>query len=247
MQVAAIRTKSGGFQVTKFDMTENGAPAAAQRVPDRLVSTRRRMVEQQIRARGVRHPDVLSAMRTVPRHRFAPSHLPSTGAYEDRALPIGPQQTVSQPFVVAKMTELVIEDSGLRGRVLEIGTGSGYQAAVLAELFGEVVTIEHDQELAIVTRRRLHELAYRNIDVRIGQGRDGVPDKAPYDAILVTAGLSRVPEPLLEQLTPGTGRLVAPIGRDSDNLQLRIVRAPSRPGGAVRHEDVLPVRFVPLV
>jgi protein-L-isoaspartate(D-aspartate) O-methyltransferase len=214
--------------------------------PDRLATARRRMVQQQILARGVREPDVLTAMRTVPRHRFVPEHVRAESAYADHALPIGPKQTISQPYIVARMTELVIEDGGLRGTALEVGTGSGYQAAVLAELFGHVVTIERDPELADVARQRLRELHYRNVEVHAADGREGWPEVAPYDAILVTAGLEKVPEALFAQLRPDTGRLVAPVGPAVEQLQLRIYRAGPK-GAKPTHEDVLPVRFVPLI
>lgn len=204
------------------------------------------MVIQQIRARGVREPDVLAAMRTVPRHRFLPEAMQLDEAYADRALPLGPRQTISQPYVVARMTELVIEGGGRRGTALEIGTGSGYQAAVLAELFGRVVTIERDEGLAEAARKRLADLHYRNVDVIAGDGREGWPDEAPYDAILVTAGLEEIPEPLLGQLKECTGRMVAPVGPRSDRLQLRVLRADEN-GGEPAVEDVLAVRFVPLI
>jgi protein-L-isoaspartate(D-aspartate) O-methyltransferase len=215
--------------------------------PDRFATARRRMVLQQIRSRGVREPDVLAAMRTVPRHRFLPEQMGLDEAYADKALPLGPRQTISQPYVVARMTELVIENGARRERALEIGTGSGYQAAVLAELFGEVVTIERDPTLAAEARERLRSLSYRNIEVVVGDGREGFEQGAPFDAILVTAGLEAIPSQLIDQLRPRTGRLVAPVGPRSDRLQLRVLRAAEHEGDEPSSEDVLAVRFVPLV
>jgi protein-L-isoaspartate(D-aspartate) O-methyltransferase len=199
---------------------------------------RRSMVAEQIAARGVRDPRVLAAMRAVPRHRFVPDALAPL-AYADRPLPIGHEQTISQPYVVAFMTEaLALEGDE---RVLEIGTGSGYQAAVLAELVREVYTIEIVAPLARSAAALLAELGYDDVHARAGDGYRGWPAKAPFDAIVVTAAPGEVPAPLLEQLAPG-GRMVIPVGGRDQELVL-YERAPD---GAFSHRSLLPVRFVPM-
>jgi protein-L-isoaspartate(D-aspartate) O-methyltransferase len=177
-------------------------------------------------------------MRKVPRHRFVPRALEAE-AYEDTPLPIGEGQTISQPYIVAWMTELIGPRKGMR--VLEIGTGSGYQAAVLAECVDEVDTIEVVPALGQRARGVLSELDYRNIRTRVGDGYHGWPERAPFDAILLTAAPpAEIPRPLLEQLAVG-GRLVAPVGRGEQTL-VRITRTQN---GFVR-EDLGPVRFVPM-
>ena len=195
------------------------------------------MVREQIESRGVRDPLTLAAMRKVPRHRFVPEAVAGE-AYGDRPLPIGYEQTISQPYIVAFMTEAL----GLRGgeKVLEVGTGSGYQAAVLAEIAREVYTIEIVAPLAERARADLARLGYPNVRVRAGDGYKGWPEAAPFDAIIVTAAAPRLPEPLLEQLKDG-GRLVIPVG-EADQ-QLMIV---TRTGKTFIRENVLPVRFVPM-
>lgn len=198
---------------------------------------RERMVRQQIEARGVRDPRVLEAMRKVPRHLFVPSSLQSH-AYDDTPLPIGHQQTISQPYIVAFMSESLELKPGQR--VLEIGTGSGYQAAVLAELAREVFSIEIVEPLAKEADERLKELGYTNIKLRVGDGYRGWPEAAPFDAIMVTAAPDHVPPALIEQLAEG-GRLVLPVGRLLQEL-VRIRRTPEGP----RRESLLPVRFVPM-
>ena len=180
------------------------------------------MVATQIEGRGVKDKAVLTALRKVPRHRFVPATLQER-AYTDEPLPIGDGQTISQPYIVGWMTELI--EPTKKMRVLEIGTGSGYQAAILAECVGEVDTIEIVPALGDKAKGLLGELGYRNVQTRIGDGYHGWPERAPYDAIILTAAPpTDVPRPLLDQLKPG-GRLVAPIGRGLQIL-VRITRTP---------------------
>ena len=195
------------------------------------------MVEAQLVARGVTDPRVLTAMRKVPRHLFVPAHDRSY-AYSDGPLPIGHEQTISQPYIVAIMTALLRPTASMK--VLEVGTGSGYQAAVLAECVSEVFTIEIVEPLGRRAEALLRELGYGNIHVRIGDGYDGWPEEAPFDAIVVTAAPERVPEPLVAQLRVG-GRLVLPLGAGVQDL----VVLTKTPRGVVR-EDVFGVRFVPM-
>jgi protein-L-isoaspartate(D-aspartate) O-methyltransferase len=203
-------------------------------------AARRDMVEHQLAARGIDDPRVLDAMRAVQRHRLVPAHL-AAEAYEDRPLPIGHGQTISQPYIVALMTQLA--DVSPTDRVLEVGTGSGYQAAVLAELAQSVYTIEIVTPLAEQAARDLRALGYDNIEVRAGDGYAGWPEHAPFDAIVVTAAPERIPAPLLEQLRPG-GRLVIPVGPVHAAQELRLVE--KQADGSVRERGVIPVRFVPL-
>lgn len=200
---------------------------------------RERMVEEQIHARGVRDPRVLDALRRIPRHQFVPTayrHL----AYSDGPLPIGHGQTISQPYIMARMTELLT----LTGdeKVLEIGTGSGYQAAVLGLLAREVHTVERIPALAQAAAQRLAELGLSNITVHIGDGSQGWPEHAPYDAILVTAAAPTVPQPLLDQLAEG-GRLVIPVG----DRGVQYLERWTRRRGAFQRQRLEPVAFVPLV
>ncbi|MCB4757064.1 MAG: protein-L-isoaspartate(D-aspartate) O-methyltransferase [Elusimicrobia bacterium] len=201
---------------------------------------RQQMVETQIRARGVTNPKVLSAMNKVERHRFVhPNMVPD--AYIDSPLPIGHGQTISQPYIVAYMTELLDPRPG--DVVLEVGTGSGYQAAVLAEIVKHVYTIELIKPLAQDARKRLASLGYKNITVRTGDGYQGWPEKAPFDAIMVTAAADHIPPPLVEQLKPGR-RLVIPVGSTPLTQELIIVE--KKKDGSTIQRSVLPVRFVPL-
>lgn len=205
---------------------------------DDFDALREAMVREQIEQRGVRDPRVLAAMRRVPRHRFVPPEA-QHHAYRDGPLPIGGGQTISQPYIVALMTSLLRLDG--RQRVLEIGTGSGYQAAILGELAEEVHSVERLPELAQRAAALLAELGYTNIHAHPGDGSLGWPEAAPYNGILVAAAAPRVPDALLEQLAPG-GRLVIPVGgRSGQDLQLW-QRAP---GGLEMHTE-LPVAFVPL-
>lgn len=203
------------------------------------VSSRHLMVTQQLRARDIRDDRVLEAMRAVPRERFVPEAL-RTRAYEDAALPIGAGQTISQPYMVAAICQALSLHGG--EVVLDVGTGSGYQAAVLAELADEVHTIERVPELADGARRALAEAGYDRVHVYVGDGTLGVPDQAPFDAIAVAAAAPAIPESLYEQLAP-FGRLVLPVGsRRGQELQL-VVRSPEGPA-TIRS---VPCRFVPLL
>ena len=209
---------------------------------------REEMVRVQIASRpfldgapAVRDARVLEAMRKVPRHRFVPPEL-AAQAYGDHPLPIGHRQTISQPYIVAIMTELAAPQKN--HKALEIGTGSGYQAAVLSELVQQVYTIELLEPLGTSARERLKALGYANVTVRIGDGYKGWPEQAPFDVILVTAGAPFIPPALLEQLAPG-GRMVIPVGDEYGNQVLKLVMKDK--GGKIRTEDVMGVRFVPLV
>jgi len=221
-------------------------PAAAS--PDFGAARRRLLatIDEQIAAsatligRTALDPRVRAALAAVPRHRFVPEHLRAQ-AYADRPLPIGHGQTISQPFVVALMSELA--QLKPNDRVLEIGTGSGYQAAVLAELVAQLHTVEIIPALGERTGELLRELGYRHVAIHIGDGYQGWPAAAPYDAIVVTAAPDRVPPPLVDQLAPG-GRLVVPIGSRDGIQQLQVLR--KQPDGRVVAQTVLPVRFVPL-
>jgi protein-L-isoaspartate(D-aspartate) O-methyltransferase len=202
-----------------------------------FVQARLEMVESQIISRGVSDPEVLKAMRKVERHRFVPEKM-QRYAYEDYPLPIGAEQTISQPYIVALMTELLKLDSS--DRVLEIGTGSGYQAAVLGELAGEVYTIEILDELAQNAARLLKELGYENVTVKSGDGYIGWEEHAPFDAIIVTCAPPKIPKPLLEQLAEG-GRMVVPVGEFYQELTLVESK-----DGLLSKTSVIPVRFVPM-
>lgn len=214
-------------------------PAQSQR--EGWDSQRVRMVRQQIEARGVRDPRVLEAMRTVRREQFVPEPV-RTYAASDTPLPIGFDQTISQPYIVAYMTELLELDGD--HRVLEIGTGSGYQTAVLATLCDHVYSIEIVPELAERSAKILQELDYRNVSVRLGDGYLGWPEHAPYDRIIVTAAPPELPQALVDQLAT-QGRLVAPVGRNPDAQKIVLVTKDAR--GNVRRRNQLPVRFVPMV
>jgi len=206
---------------------------------DPYESMRNAMVARQIAARGVRDERVLEAMRSVPRHLFVPSGY-ERAAYDDMPLPIGAGQTISQPYIVALMTAML--EPGPQDRSLEIGAGSGYQAAVLSRLCERVVTVERLPEVAETARSNLARVGAENVELHIGDGTQGWPELAPYAAILVTAAAPSIPEPLLEQLADN-GRLVAPVGgRDLQEL-VRI----RRQGTHLVHESAGSVRFVPLI
>jgi protein-L-isoaspartate(D-aspartate) O-methyltransferase len=201
---------------------------------------RRLMVEGQLKARGIRDPAVLAAMGAVPRHRFVPAAFRSQ-AYADRPLPIGGGQTISQPFIVAYMAEVL----GLDGteRILEVGSGSGYAAAVLARLAREVVAVERDPDLRARSRELLADLGCANVEVVLGDGSLGLPDRAPWDAVLLSCAARELPAPLWEQLGPG-GRILAPLGPPGGPQDLVLAR---RGPGGPSLRSLLGVIFVPLV
>lgn len=219
----------------------NGRPPAVSKTvsEDEFAVWRGEMVEKQIRARGVRDSRVLSAMRTVPRHAFVPSEFLAQ-AYNDQPLSIGEGQTISQPYMVAAMSE-ALELTGDE-RVLEIGTGSGYQTAVLSVLAREVFSVETHASLKEEARERLERLGYRNIEIQVGDGSLGWPERAPFDAILVTAAAPLIPPPLVEQLAEG-GRLLLPVGSSEAQQLLRVRRR----GGTLSNERLFHCRFVPLI
>jgi protein-L-isoaspartate(D-aspartate) O-methyltransferase len=214
---------------------EHTHPAFAQRIKER-----EKMVATQIQARDVKDPNVLKAMRIVPRHAFIPENVQKL-AYGDHPLPIGFDQTISQPYIVAFMTEAL--ELKPDSKVLEIGTGSGYQAAVCAEIAAEVYTIEIVEGLAKGAEKTLKELGYPNVFVRAGDGYFGWPEKAPFDAIIGTAAAERIPPPLIEQLKPG-GRMILPYETKSGFQYLVLVTKDGK--GNLNRRNVMPVRFVPM-
>jgi protein-L-isoaspartate(D-aspartate) O-methyltransferase len=220
------------------DDNGNGSSDRDDMTDDRFEADRLRMVDKQIRHRGIRDPRVLRAIETVPRHHFVrPGDL--VCAYDDNPLPIGYGQTISQPYIVALMTELLeIKPSH---RVLEIGTGSGYQAAVLSLLAADVFSIEYIDALGRSSEKRLRSLGYDNVHVRVGDGHAGWPDEAPFDAVIVTAAPESCPPRLVDQLVEG-GRMAIPVGCHIQELYLMIKR-----GGEMSQEKVTNVRFVPMV
>ena len=215
---------------------DEAAPAAAPE--EDYAAMRDEMVAQQIESRGITNPAVLDALRTVPRELFVPAEERQY-AYRDGPLPIGFDQTISQPYIVALMTELVRPRPGMK--VLEVGTGSGYQAAVLAQCDVELYSIEILPRLADRARGILDELGYQNVNIRTGDGFDGWPEEAPFDAIIVTAAPPTIPQPLLDQLGSG-GRLVIPVGRLNQDL-LVVTRTED---GRFERETMAGVRFVPM-
>jgi protein-L-isoaspartate(D-aspartate) O-methyltransferase len=213
-------------------------PVPMQRVEDHWTWQRRAMVSQQLRQRGITQPEVLAAMEQVPRHLFVPERM-WPEAYADKALAVGPDRTVYQPYVVALMTSLLDLKRG--DRVLEIGTGSGYHAAVLSRIAGQVYSIEIDRQIAEQAGRTLAGMGYRNVAVRVGDGYLGLPDKAPFDAILLSAAPPHIPQPLIDQLRPG-GRMVVPLGGYIQDL-LVITKLPN---GGLEKKTVVPIRVSPM-
>ena len=199
------------------------------------------MVEQQIRARGLSNPSVLEALRKVSRHEFVPAPFIDE-AYADKPLPIGFGQTISQPFIVGYMSELLRLSPD--HSVLEIGTGCGYQAAILSRLAARVYSIEIIEPLGRAARARLQKLGYSNVEVRIGDGYQGWPEHAPFDRIILTAAPTKIPQALIDQLAPG-GRLLAPVGPQYGAQDIVIVDKDR--DGRVRRRTDIPVRFVPMV
>jgi len=205
---------------------------------DEYAGLRNQMVETQIRARGVNNKQVLDAMKKVPRHLFVPREYQSS-AYADRPLPIGLGQTISQPYIVGYMTEAI--DPRADDRVLEIGTGSGYQAAVLAEIVKEVFTLEIVPELGMMAKERLAIMGYGNIKAKVSDGYYGWREFAPFDAIVVTAAAEEIPEPLIEQLAEG-GKMIIPIGSQFEIQNLVLV---TKKNGEIKIKKLFGVRFVP--
>jgi len=237
--IITLNLSCGSAPADRGAASTQGTPSA--RLPQDIdfEQARRRMVEEQIEARGVTDSRVLEAMSRVPRHEYVPERYRAF-AYNDNPLPIEFEQTISQPYIVALMTELVQLEPG--DRILEIGTGSGYQAAVAAELVSEVYSIEIIPELARSAADRLERLGVSNVSVRAGDGYLGWPEQGPFDGILVTAGAEHIPEPLVEQLKPGA-RMIIPVG---DSLSFQILRVVEKlPGGEVEIRDNIRVRFVP--
>jgi protein-L-isoaspartate(D-aspartate) O-methyltransferase len=244
--MAQIPPKQGESQQERFVERDNDGKLTWKRprFPERQ-RERDRMVNEQFANPGpgaepVRDERVLAAMRVVPRHRFVPEERRDQ-AYADCALPIGHEQTISQPYIVAYMTELLAVKPG--DKVLEVGTGSGYQAAVLSELTPRVFSIEIVEPLFVRTEALLKELGYSTIKTRLGDGYKGWTEEAPFDSIIVTCGADEVPGPLWEQLKVG-GRMVIPVGATGESQRLQVVM--KREDGTKETKTVLPVRFVPM-
>jgi len=236
-----VRVMSLAIALWSAGLLGDGGPvinAATTNESDTFVAARKRMVQEQLLARGLTNARVLAVMGKVPRHEFVPEKF-KPQAYEDGPLPIGHGQTISQPYIVAFMTERL--EPKTTDRVLEIGTGSGYQAAVLSELVAEVYTIEIVEPLAQRAEADLKRFGYKNVTVRAGDGYKGWPEAAPFDAVIVTCAPEKVPQPLVEQLKDG-GRMIIPVGPIWDQ-ELILLR---KQGGRLEKRAVLPVRFVPM-
>lgn len=216
-----------------------GNGADSQEQADNYAARRKAMVEKQIVNRGIKEEQVINSMLTVKRHLFVPTKYREE-AYSDHPLPIGEGQTISQPYIVAFMTEVLAPDSN--ARILEIGTGSGYQAAVLAEICDSVFTVEIEETLGIKAKNLLRDLGYENIEVKIGDGYLGWKEKSPFDMIIVTCAPENIPTPLKEQLKDG-GKMIIPVG-PSYNQELRLL---IKRDEKFITSDILPVRFVPMV
>lgn len=239
-RVLAVLVVAFGAACSNGQPEKNSAPdERSQQAEDKYAGPRQEMVANQIVARGVEDEKVIGAMLKVPRHRFVPERMVPL-AYGDTALPIGHDQTISQPYIVAFMTEAL----KLRGgeKVLEIGTGSGYQAAVLAEIVGEVYTIEIVSPLAESAQKLLEEMGYTNVHVKCGDGYQGWKEAAPFDAIIVTCSPDHIPDPLKEQLEVG-GKMIIPVGEMGHQ---ELVYLEKESDAVLRAKAVLPVRFVPM-
>ncbi len=234
--ISQLVISQGGCSTNRFTLSKNGQNASPSGNA-KFDHLRAQMVQDQVYARNVRDPRVLAAMLKVPRHEFVPPEIVNS-AYADNALPLMLGQTISQPYIVAYMTE-ALELAGAR-RVLEIGTGSGYQAAILAEIVPEVYTIEIHEELTEYARDILGRLGYSNIHFKTGDGYLGWPEFAPFDRIIVTAAPDRIPQPLVDQLHVG-GKMILPLGRLEQYLVL--VR---KDESGISSRAILPVRFVPM-
>lgn len=221
-----------------FCLSCNGQKTSHIDSQDKYETKRIDMVKHQIEQRGIKDRLVLNAMKKVPRHQFVPAYLKSA-AYLDRPLPIGKNQTISQPYIVAFMTEQL----GLKGgeKILEIGTGSGYQAAILSEIVKEVFTIEIIATLGLQAKEKFESMGYKNIHVKIGDGYQGLPDEAPFDGIIVTAAPGHIPQPLIDQLKIG-GKMIIPVGINYQELIL----ITKDKNNKIKKKPVLPVRFVPM-
>ena len=237
MAAVVLLSGCGTGQRQEEKVISFGKDAALKKYEDPYEKVRSDMVRTQIERRGVRDSRVLEAMRTVPRHKFVPEKM-AAESYEDHPLPIGKGQTISQPYIVALMTDLL--NLKPTNKVLEIGTGSGYQAAVLGQLVDQVYTIEIIEKLADKASAVLKELGYDNIHVRVGDGYYGWEEEAPFDAIILTAAPDEVPAPLLEQLAEG-GRLVVPEGKMTQTLVIY-----QKLNGKIDRNNSIPVRFVPM-
>lgn len=239
-ELSSLRAMQPNDRIAGDVGNEAGGPRETSTVPqvDRFERLRHSMVEQQLRRRDITDARVLAAMKKVPRHLFVPPEMQSL-AYADRALAIEHGQTISQPYIVALMTQWA--NVGPESKVLEVGTGSGYQAAVLAEIGCPVFSVEIVEPLALTAQRRLSELGYSRVSVRCGDGYLGWPEEAPFDAILVTAAPDHVPQPLIDQLAVG-GRLVIPVGRNVQQLTVFEKAA----DGTVQRFEVASVLFVPM-
>ena len=225
---------------SKSERPEGPRPEASEEA-DPYVGARERMVNRQIARRGVKDEKVLAAMRKVPRHKFVPEvQIPNS--YEDRPLPIGHGQTISQPYIVAKMTELLGPNEKMKA--LEVGTGSGYQAAILAEIVNEVKTIEIIKKLGNSAQKRLKKMEYQNIEVKVADGYYGWQEHAPFDIIIITCAVDHIPPPLMKQLRPG-GKLVIPIGSPFTVQDLILAKKSEK--GQFTTEHIFPVRFVPML
>ena len=235
--ICPLSASYGGCSTNGSIVSDNERQKIAASEAQEFGKLRERMVRDQLQARDVKDPRVLAAMLKVPRHEFVPRNIIGA-AYEDSALPLMLGQTISQPYIVGYMTQAL----NLKGmeRVLEIGTGSGYQAAVLAEMVAEVYTIEIIPELTDRAKEILARVGYKNIHFKTGDGYAGWPEHAPFDAIIVTAAPDHVPQPLIDQLKQG-GRMIIPIGRFEQDLQL-LEKGPS----GVSRRSTIPVRFVPM-